>query len=288
MKKLLLAAVCTLALAACQQPAAPEQSEAAPPKPEVALYALDCGRIAVSDADIFADDGSFKGVSRDFVDPCYLIRHPSGDLLWDGGIPDALAANPEGLKSGPFTITVPKTFAAQLQELGLTPADIEYFSISHSHFDHLGNSGQLTAATFLVDKEERDWMFREEARKSEEFQTYASLEAAKTTLIEGDADYDVFGDGSVKLVAAPGHTPGHRVALVDLPQSGLVLLTGDLYHLAESREKRTIPAFNTDRAQTLASIDKVEALAKDTGARVIRQHVPDDFEALPRLPEALR
>jgi hypothetical protein len=60
-----------------------------------------------------------------------------------------------------------------------------------------------------------------------------------------------------------------------------------MYHLAESRERRTVPRFNTDRAQTLASMDKVEALARDTGARVIRQHVQEDFDSLPRFPEAL-
>jgi hypothetical protein len=60
-----------------------------------------------------------------------------------------------------------------------------------------------------------------------------------------------------------------------------------MYHLAESRERRTVPRFNTDRAQTLASMDKVERIAADTNARVIRQHVREDFEALPRFPEAL-
>ena len=65
------------------------------------------------------------------------------------------------------------------------------------------------------------------------------------------------------------------------------LLTGDMWHLAESRERRTVPRFNTDRAQTLVSMDKIEALALETGARVVRQHVPEDFAALPRFPEAL-
>jgi len=291
LRHLAIAAALSALLSACGSPAdAPTQAAAEPAKPDVALYALDCGRILVSDADAFADDGSFKGVTREFVDPCYLIRHPSGDLLWDAGIPDALAAQPDGLKTDVYTITVPTTLQAQLQTLGLGFADIEYFSISHSHFDHLGNANALAAtATFLVDKEERDHMFRAEARAdAQSFSLYNQLETAKTTLIEGDADYDVFGDGSVKLIAAQGHTPGHRVLLADLPESGPVLLTGDLFHLAESRERRTVPSFNTSREETLAAIDKVEALAAATGARVIRQHVPEDFAALPRAPEALR
>ena len=70
----------------------------------------------------------------------------------------------------------------------------------------------------------------------------------KTTLIEGDGDYDVFGDGSATIVQAPGHTPGHTVLLLTTANSGKVLLTGDMWHLAEAREKRTVPAFNFDRA----------------------------------------
>lgn len=131
-------------------------------------------------------------------------------------------------------------------------------------------------------------MFRPEARAdTQSFAAYSQLENAETRLIEGDADLDVFGDGSVTIVQAPGHTPGHTVLLVRLANVGAVLLTGDMYHLAESRERRTVPTFNVDRAQTLASMDKVERIAVESDALVIRQHVQEDFDALPRFPEAL-
>lgn len=290
-RKFLIAAALSALLAACGKPAdAPAPAAPEPPKPQVALYAMECGRAHLEDADAFADDGSFKGVKRDLVDPCYLIRHPSGDLLWDAGLPDALHDQPKGADFGGILVTVPVTLQSQLKALGLGFGDIEYYSISHSHFDHVGNANALApTATFLVDKEERDWMFREEARKdAQSFALYNQLENAKTTLIEGDGDFDVFGDGSVKLIATPGHTPGHRVLLVNLPQSGPVLLAGDMYHLAESRERRTVPRFNTDRAQTLASMDKVEGILAETHARLVRQHVPEDFAALPKFPEPLR
>ncbi|MBY0448887.1 MAG: N-acyl homoserine lactonase family protein [Hyphomonadaceae bacterium] len=293
MRVLLPFAVSVLALAACGQGPIPNegqppaQTTAAAPA-GVALYALDCGQITVTDADAFSDDGSFKGVRRDFVDPCYLVRHPGGDLLWDSGIPDALADTPDGVTQEVFIIKRKQKLVDQLAVLNLKPVDIEYFSISHSHFDHVGNGGLLADSTFLIDKEERDFMFRPEAKAdTQTFQPHAALENAKTTLIEGDGDFDVFGDGSVLLIAAPGHTPGHRVLLVKLA-SGPVLLTGDMFHLAESRARRTVPRFNTDRAQTLQSIDKLEQIARDTGARVVRQHVPEDFAALPPFPEALR
>jgi glyoxylase-like metal-dependent hydrolase (beta-lactamase superfamily II) len=274
-----LAVVCLALLGAC----GPAERAA----PEVTLYALDCGRVTMGESGMLADDGSFDGVSRELVDPCYLIRHPDGDLLWDAGLPDAISENPEGVSDGPFNMRVPARLVDQLAQLGLAPSDIEFFSASHSHFDHMGNAALFADSTWIVDADERAWMFREEARAAEEFALVAPLESLEPRSIEGDADFDVFGDGSVTIIQAPGHTPGHTMLLVRLPNAGPVLLTGDMYHLAETRERRLVPTFNVDRAQTLASMDKVERIAAETGARVIRQHVPEDFDALPAFPAGL-
>ena len=273
-----------LALGACGETT---QRSAAP---DIKLYAMDCGRATFSNVDMFADDGSMAGQSRDFVDPCYLIRHPNGDLIWDTGFPDAVADMPNGIDLTEMGahIARPHKLIDQLAQLNLTPADIEFLSFSHGHDDHTGNGNLFAHATWIVDADERAYLFdarhRADARS---FSAYNELEHAQTRLIEGDGDHDVFGDGSVVIVQAPGHTPGHTVLLVRLAHAGPVLLTGDMWHLAESRERRLVPRFNTDRAQTLASMDKIEALARRTGARVIRQHVPEDFDALPRFPDAL-
>lgn len=285
----LLAVLGALALSACDESPRVEATVVpalTKPVAAVRLYALDCGRFHVKDAAMFSDEHAYDGQKRDLVNPCYLIRHPRGDMMWDAGIPPSMAAEPQA-KDADETFTVKETVEQQLAELGVAPSDIDYFSISHSHFDHVGNAGLFTDAIWIVDKDERDWMFRDEARQSPEFASYAPLESVKTTLIEGDGDYDVFGDGSVIIVQAAGHTPGHTVLLLNTDDSGKVLLAGDMWHLAEAREKRTVPQFNVDRAQTLASMDKVEALAASTSARVIRQHVPEDFNSLPKFPKAL-
>jgi glyoxylase-like metal-dependent hydrolase (beta-lactamase superfamily II) len=98
-------------------------------------------------------------------------------------------------------------------------------------------------------------------------------------------DVDVFGDGSVVAMNLPGHTPGHMALLVKLA-SGPVLLSGDLYHSDEARVKKGIPPFNTSRADTLASIDRFERVAKNLGAKVIIQHEPADIAKLPAFPKA--
>ena len=68
--------------------------------------------------------------------------------------------------------------------------------------------------------------------------------------------------------------------------SGPVLLSGDMYHSREAREKRGVPPFNTSRAQTLQSMDKFEKVAKDSGAKVVIQHEPRDIALLPAFPQA--
>ncbi len=258
--------------------------------PAIQLYAMDCGHSEFSDLGIFSDAHVYDGQQGELIVPCYLIRHPGGDLIWDTGLPEAIADIPGGYtpEGFPAHFTIPVKLSAQLAQLGLAPSDIEFLSFSHMHSDHTGNGNMFAASTWIVDADERARMFDAEHRADpQDFGNYSQLENATTRLIEGDGDYDAFGDGSVTIIQAPGHTPGHTILRVNLAHAGAVLLTGDLWHLAESRARRTVPSFNTDRAQTLASMDKVEALAASANARIIRQHVMEDFAALPVFPEAL-
>jgi N-acyl homoserine lactone hydrolase len=257
-------------MAAALLSAGAAQAAKAPPK-QVELYAMDCGKFPVPDADMFSDDGAYKGVSRTLIVPCYLIRHPKGDLVWDTGVPQSK-----------------QMLLDQLKQLDLTPADIEYVSVSHGHFDHIGNAGLFAGGTWIVDPDERAYVFSDNARKNAaQFAAYAALETSRQASID-KAAHDVFGDGSVVIHQTPGHTPGHTILQVTLKEAGTVLLTGDLWHLAESRAAKRVPRFNVDRAQTLKSYDLTEALAARTKARVVREHVMEDFEAMPKFPAALK
>lgn len=251
----------------------------APSAPAVKLYALDCGSFEMKSAGMFSPNHEYDGKPANLSDPCFLIRHPKGDLMWDAGIPPAMATPP-----GQNLVVMTRrahTIPEQLAQLGLKPEDIEYFAVSHSHYDHVGEANLFAGSTWVVDAAEREWMFRPDARKAPAFATYSQLENAKTQVIPTDETLDLFGDGSVVMYPAHGHTPGHRVMIVRLAGAGPILIAGDMWHLAEAQKLRTIPAGNTDKAETLRSMDKVEALQKETGARLIRQHVPEDVAILP-------
>lgn len=246
--------------------------------PSVRLHVLDGGLIHGYDASDLADDGAYDGRLVDLPAPCFLIRHPDGDLMWESGISRTRTDLEVGVQFG-------ATLDAQLAELGLAPADIRFVSLSHGHWDHSGNAGLFAGSTWIVNPDERTAMFDDEMRATQAMDDYGALEGTETILITDD--HDVFGDGSVRIIQAPGHMPGHTVLLVRLADAGPILLSGDLWHLAESRTSRRVPPFNTDRAQTLASMDKVEAIVKGTGARVVIQHEAAEIAALPRFPDYL-
>ncbi|HKW49816.1 MAG TPA: MBL fold metallo-hydrolase, partial [Gemmatimonadaceae bacterium] len=102
------------------------------------------------------------------------------------------------------------------------------------------------------------------------------------------ADKDVFGDGTVVILNMPGHTPGHHSLLVRLKEKGSVLITGDLAHFHENYDSNGVPTFNTDRAATLASLDRSKNIAKNLNATVIIQHDARDIGKLPAFPASAK
>jgi N-acyl homoserine lactone hydrolase len=81
-----------------------------------------------------------------------------------------------------------------------------------------------------------------------------------------EGDRDVFGDGSVTIIATPGHTPGHQSLLVRLPKTGVLLLSGDAVHFKDNWDNRRVPANNSDKDQSAASMQRMsDLLAKEKG-----------------------
>ena len=219
----------------------------------------------------------------DFVNTSYLIVHPQGTLQFDsGGIPDSLfkadgAPVTEGIQSSL------KPLLPQLASAGYRPADITYFALSHYHSDHTANANAFAGSTWITQKAERDFMFGEKPEGIIQPAHYSALKGAKTRILNNE-ELDVFGDGTVRLIPTPGHTPGHQVLLVRLPKRGPVLLAGDLYHYPEERTKGTTPTFEFNADQSKASRAKVEALLKQTKAELWIEHDMATHATLPKAP----
>jgi N-acyl homoserine lactone hydrolase len=267
----------TLPRAAGQAEPSPTHRAQAPRS--VRLYVFDCGSIHVADLSRFSLKPE-EVAATDLSVACFLVTHPKGTLLWDAGaVPDS-AWKPTGAASTQHVVlpdsqqrdvTLAKSLTAQLAELGYSPADITYLVLSHYHYDHTANANQFAAATWLVRQEERDAMFAEKPPGATQPSTYTALRNSKTLIIKTD-DHDVFGDGTVIIKWAPGHTPGHQVLFLKLPKTGPVLLSGDLYHYPEERTLDRVPTFEFNPAQTRATRVAIDAFMKKTGAQLWIQH----------------
>jgi N-acyl homoserine lactone hydrolase len=233
--------------------------------PAQRLYVFDCATLKDRDPATYGLTRA-QVESVDMSDPCFLVVHPRGTLLWETGLNDAVYNRPEG--GGAKHDKIDKSLKSQLAEIGYKPADITYLAISHLHGDHSGNANDYAGSTWIAQKKDRDYMFGANLPANIHPDEYAALKNSKTIVIDGD--HDVFGDGTVMLIATPGHTPGHQSLLVRLPKTGPVLLTGDLYHFPAERTLHTMPA--NEKEMTGASRAKIEALLQKTGAQIWIQH----------------
>jgi glyoxylase-like metal-dependent hydrolase (beta-lactamase superfamily II) len=260
---LLAACAGTLTLAAYAQAA------------DMSLGRLDCGTpqapVAVNQR--FSDTYAFPDLKLQFVYSCYIVKHGDEYLLWDTG----------------HAMTTPNvapkvSIVDQLAKINVKPDQIKYVGISHYHGDHTGQVASFPKATLLIGA--REWEAIT-APKPAEGVNYKPFEG----WIKGDnkveplaLDKDVFGDGSVIVLRTPGHTPGHQSLLVKLA-SGNIILSGDAVHFRENLDTDGAPAFNYDRAQTVASVERLKKIAANLKAQIIIQHDARDIDKLPVLPE---
>jgi N-acyl homoserine lactone hydrolase len=260
---------------------AQQRSAAAPTS--VRLYILDCGIIvAMNPASYDLKPEEIKG-PLDFITPCYLVVHPKGTLMWDvGQIADAnMPASGPG-SQGPFRVS--QKLLPQLAALGYKPQGITFMAMSHYHGDHSANANEFAGSTWIVQESERAAMFAEPAPRLVTTAQYSKLRDAKTIVVK-NTDHDVFGDGTVVIKYAPGHTPGHQMLFLRLANTGPVLLAGDLYHYPEERSLDRVPTFEFDRNQTRETRKKVETFLKETRAQFWIQHDMALHEKLKRAPQ---
>ncbi|MGH7563795.1 MAG: N-acyl homoserine lactonase family protein [Gemmatimonadota bacterium] len=247
------------------------------------LYVFDCGRIQFDSVAAFGIQDDETDV-RELIVPCYVIEHEKGRLLWNAGLPPALAETEGWQEQDGARARLDRTLPEQLADMDLGMDDFDYAAFSHMHFDHVGAANELEGAIVIMQKAEHDAAFADSVTVPGFDPTaYDGLRDEEVLIIEGD--HDVFGDGSVRIISTPGHTPGHQSLFVALPQTGPIVLSGDLYHFRLNRELRRVPTFNVDPDATLASMDRLESLVEETGAELWIEHELARFEELKKAPE---
>jgi len=253
------------------------------PPPELRVYVLDGGHAVLKSSNLLNDIDEPTGGPLELADPCFLIKHGRQWLLWDTGLPDSLVGHPSS--SPLIDLDKQRTMTSQLRQFGVEPKQIDFLAFSHMHFDHTGTANLFTSSTWILQRSELGYSLSQPAPFSVVPASFSAYRQSKKLEITGD--YDVFGDGSVKILLTPGHTPGHQCLFLRLAHAGPIVLSGDLFHQRASFEKNWVPAINENRAETLASMARIRAFLNNTAARLIIQHDPKDFKSLPKPPTFL-
>lgn len=247
--------------------------------PEVTLTRFDCGtpQPPVEVNKRFSDTFAYGDLKVQFVYSCYLVKHGNYYMLWDTGF----AAD-----AGP---TAPKqTLPEQLAKLGVKVDDIKFIGISHYHGDHTGGAAQFPEATLLIGQGDWDVLTSAHPLPGANVKGLSHWITGNGKVDPVMLDKDIFGDGTVVMLATPGHTPGHHSLLVKLAKMGPVILVGDAAHFHENYDSDGIPSFNYSRAETIASIERIKKLAANLKATVVLQHDARDVSKLPVAPESAK
>jgi N-acyl homoserine lactone hydrolase len=254
------------------------------------LYVFDCGLLNIAPAGVTRYHvTAAEAVETRMPVPCFLVAHPKGTLMWDVGvIPDATVEAQQKSGGAHYDVNpvsaavVTRTLKSQLAAIGYSPADITYVAISHAHKDHSANLNEFASSTWLARPAEREFMWKPNNERVEPT-FYNQLEHSKSISLDKD-EYDVFGDGSVVMKAAPGHTPGHQVLVLQLPKTGRIMIAGDLYHYPPERTFHRAPPDNEFSVQqSAASRAMIEEYLTKTKTTIWIEH---DFRANAKLKKS--
>jgi N-acyl homoserine lactone hydrolase len=232
--------------------------------------------------------GTLESRGAEVPVPFYLIRHPQGQIVIDGGNPIALAHDPRAhLRELADYFTVHMTpqqhCVAQLASIGVAPESISHVVQTHLHMDHTGALGHFPGATVVVHARELAAAQAVEGAIGGGY-VRADYDLPDLDWQTYDGDHDLFGDGSVRLLETPGHAAGHVSLLLTLDETGPVLLTADAADNTAQWEGRAHPRAFHSRDEANASLQRLRDVAGETGALIVHGHDPDNWATLRHAP----
>jgi glyoxylase-like metal-dependent hydrolase (beta-lactamase superfamily II) len=221
--------------------------------------------------------------------PFFLIRHPQGNVVIDGGNPLAVARDARGYW-GPLAdewevrMSEEQHCAIQLKRLGVGPDSVRYVVQTHLHIDHTGALGHFPGATVVVHARElKAARVAEPPVASGYLRQDYERPNLQWRLIDGELD--LCGDGCIRLLETPGHSAGHMSVLLQLQGTGAVLLTGDASDNAAEWEGKHPPRGLFSPDQAMRSLEALRRVARETGALIVFGHDPDDWAQHRRAPD---
>ena len=211
-----------------------------------------------------------------FPIPAYVIETEAERILVDTGLHPAAAedaAHHYGTADalGLFGLELEQSVGEQIDLATITKV-----VLTHLHFDHAGALALLPSSVPIV-VQRREWEAGHDAAAVEKnFFLPADYAAAAEQITLIDGDHDLLGDGSIRLLLTPGHTPGHQSVRV----GERLVLGGDVSHYASGLDDHRFPIIGDDFAAQAESAERLRAL-RDAGAAVMPGHDPEVLEPGP-------
>jgi N-acyl homoserine lactone hydrolase len=257
---------------------------------DLRLYFFECGSLKTQVQYIKMNQG--LGDPYEIPVPFYLITHPRGNVLYDGGNALEVARDARGHWDAVVDAYEPVMseddfVVNQLERMDVDPASVRYVIQSHLHLDHSGAIGHFPGAEYVVQRRELAYAYMPDW-----FQKPAYIRAdfdrdVAWTFLDGlhDDGYDLFGDGVIRLLFTPGHAPGHTSLLVDLPGEGPMMLTADAVYTMDHYKDAALPGLIHSAADVAESVRKVRRTVDALGATLVTGHDPEEWPKFKKAPD---
>jgi N-acyl homoserine lactone hydrolase len=247
-----------------------------------ALYALQNGFMGATRSLLFY--GEFTEARTQIPITAYVVRTTDAVILYDTGVsPRAVPGLVRNDTLARFTDE--DLLVHRLDGLGLEPKDIDLVVLSHLHYDHAGGAELFRDSELVAQKDEYAYAhYPPSFFASYYYRKNFDLPGYRWRLLDGDTELAP----GVTAIRSDGHTPGHQSLLVELPESGPVILAGDSCYWQEHIDQERVPGVVWDPTRALHSIKKLKTLARLTGGRIFPSHDPAFWKTVKQAPEAYR
>jgi N-acyl homoserine lactone hydrolase len=173
----------------------------------------------------------------------------------------------------------------RLAELGLDLGDIDTLVLTHTHFDHAGNTADFADTRIVIHRDAYEFGRDRWERGIPGGIPDNAHDGSPLDYLKIDRDTELAP--GFTLLETPGHAPGHLSVLLDLPETGAVILAIDAIYSQVNIDRNNFRVAH-DSDQARQSAERLVQLAEEHDAWLIYGHDPEQWETIRKAPDTYR